>query len=120
VVFVPTNLATERNRHLFRAQADSGPELVAPALDKWVYENGVTLDFPDQENRPTIPLSSLLTAVCETSAEAPVGLCRLKTPKKIATRRQDYNHFLQHSSLDDVPLPLFAKHCYESQPSRII
>jgi len=45
VVRVLTNIAKERHQYPLRTQADNGPEFVSLALDKWAYENGVTLDF---------------------------------------------------------------------------
>ena len=35
-----------------RIQADNGPEFVSLALDRWAYENGVTLDF-SRPGKPT-------------------------------------------------------------------
>jgi putative transposase len=55
---------------------DNGPEFISKALDRWAYENGVTLDFsrPDKAllslstGRPTTLSWSRSTAACATSA----------------------------------------------------
>lgn len=52
VVRVLTNIAKERHQYPLRVQADNGPEFVSLALDKWAYENGVTLDF-SRPGKPT-------------------------------------------------------------------
>ena len=57
-------------------RVDNGPEFILKALDRWAYENGVTLDFPRpgkallslSEGRPTMPSSRASTAACATSA----------------------------------------------------
>lgn len=33
-----------------RIQCDNGSEFISKEVDKWAYENGVTLDFPDPES----------------------------------------------------------------------
>ncbi len=52
VVRVLTNIAKERRQYPLRTQADNGPEFVSLILDKWAYENGVTLDF-SRPGKPT-------------------------------------------------------------------
>jgi len=52
VVRVLTNIAKERRQYPLRIQTDNGPEFVSLALDKWAYENGVTLDF-SRPGKPT-------------------------------------------------------------------
>ncbi|WP_409564105.1 DDE-type integrase/transposase/recombinase [Methylobacterium sp. J-068] len=42
-------------------QVDNGPELVSKALDRWAYENGVTLDFSRPgKSRPGKPTDNAL------------------------------------------------------------
>ena len=48
-------------------QVDNGPEFVSKALDRWAYENGVTLDFLRLASRPTTCWSSRSTAAPPTS-----------------------------------------------------
>lgn len=121
VVRVLTNIAKERRQYPLRTQADNGPEFVSLALDKWAYENGVTLDF----SRPSKPtdnpfIESFNGSLRDECLNTNWFLSLEDAQEKIETWRQDYNHFRPHSSLADVPPVLFAKQFYESQPSRII
>jgi len=52
VVRVLTNIVKERHQYPLRIQTDNGPEFISLAIDKWAYENGVTLDF-SRPGKPT-------------------------------------------------------------------
>lgn len=52
VVQALTRIVGERGASPVRIQADNGPEFVSLALDKWAYEQGVTLDF-SRPGKPT-------------------------------------------------------------------
>ena len=121
VVRVLTNIAKERRQYPLRTQADNGPEFVSLALDKWAYENGVTLDF-SRPGKPTDNpfIESFNGSLRDECLNTNWFLSLEDAQEKIETWRQDYNHFRPHSSLADVPPVLFAKQFYESQPSRII
>jgi len=56
VVDVMTRLAVARGAPA-AIRVDNGPEFVSKALDRWAYENGVTLDFSRPASRPTTPSS---------------------------------------------------------------
>ena len=120
VVRVLANIAKERHQYPLRAQADNGPEFVSLALDKWAYENGVTLDF-SRPGKPTDNpfIESFNGSLRDECLNTNWFMSLQDAQEKIETWRQDYNHFRPHSSLDDVPPALFAKQFYESQPSRI-
>lgn len=121
VVRVLTNIAKERRQYPLRTQADNGPEFVSLVLDKWAYENGVTLDF-SRPGKPTDNpfIESFNGSLRDECLNTNWFMSLEDAQEKIETWRQDYNHFRPHSSLDDVPPVLFAKQFYESQPSRII
>jgi len=121
VVRVLANIAKERHQYPLRAQADNGPEFVSLALDKWAYENGVTLDF-SRPGKPTDNpfIESFNGSLRDECLNTNWFMSLEDAKEKIETWRQDYNHFRPHSSLADVPPVLFAKQFYESQPSRII
>ena len=121
VVRVLANSAKERHQYPLRAQADNGPEFVSLALDKWAYENGVTLDF-SRPGKPTDNpfIESFNGSLRDECLNTNWFMSLEDAKEKIETWRQDYNHFRPHSSLADVPPVLFAKQFYESQPSRII
>jgi len=120
VVRVLTNIAKKRHQYPLRTQADNGPEFISLALDKWAYENGVTLDF-SRPGKPTDNpfIESFNGSLREECLNTNWFMSFEDAKKKIETWRQDYNHFRPHSSLADVPPVLFAKQFYESQPSRI-
>jgi len=121
VVRVLTNIAKERRKYPLRIQTDNGPEFVSLALDKWAYENGVTLDF-SRPGKPTDNpfIESFNGSLRDECLNTNWFMLLEDAQTKIETWRQDCNHFRPHSSLDDVPLVLFAKQFYESQPRRII
>ena len=121
VVRVLTNIAKERRQYPLRVQADNGPEFVSLALDKWAYENGVTLDF-SRPGKPTDNpfIESFNGSLRDECLNTNWFMSLEDAQEKIETWRQDYNHLRPHSSLDDVPPVMFAKQFYESQPSRII
>lgn len=121
VVRVLANIAKERHQYPLRAQADNGPEFDSLALDKWAYENGVTLDF-SRPGKPTDNpfIESFNGSLRDECLNTNWFMSLEDAKEKIETWRQDYNHFRPHSSLADVPPVLFAKQFYESQPSRII
>ncbi len=104
------NEVVRRRGRPVRIQADNGPEFVSLSLDRWAYENGVTLDF----SRPGKPTDnafiesfngSLRDECLDTSWFMSLDDAR----NKIETWRQDYNHFRPHSSLGDIPPALFAR-----------
>ena len=82
-------------------RCDNGPELVSKAMDKWAYENHVTLDF----SRPGKPMDNAF-------AESFIGSLRVEclnvnwflfledALNKIEAWRMDYNEYRPHSSLD--------------------
>ena len=87
-----------------------GPEFVSLVLDRWAYDNRVTLDF----SRPGKPTDnafiesfngSLRDECLNTSWFMSLDDAR----EKIESWRQDYNHFRPHSSLGDVTPALFTR-----------
>ncbi len=121
VVRVLTNIVKERRQYPLRIQTDNGPEFVSLALDKWAYENGVTLDF-SRPGKPTDNpfIESFNGSLRDECLNTNWFMSLEDAQAKIETWRQDYNHLRPHSSLDDAPPVLFAKRFYESQPRRII
>jgi putative transposase len=91
-------------------RCDNGPEFVSKVLDRWAYENKVTLDF----SRPGKPTDNAF-------AESFIGSFRdecLNTNwflsledarDKIETWRMDYNEYRPHSSLDYKTPDAFAR-----------
>jgi len=91
-------------------RCDNGPEFVSKVLDRWAYENKVTLDF----SRPGKPTDNAF-------AESFIGsfrdeclntnwLLSLEDARdKIETWRMDYNEYRPHSSLDYKTPDAFAR-----------
>ncbi|MGA0129564.1 MAG: IS3 family transposase [Burkholderiales bacterium] len=120
VVRVLSKVREERGTHPIRTQADNGPEFISLALDKWAYENGVTMDF-SRPGKPTDNafIESFNGSFRDECLNTNWFMSLEDARKKIETWRQDYNHFRPHSSLDDTAPVLFATKFYESQPRRI-
>ena len=79
---------------------DSGPEFISNPLDRWAYENGVTLDF-SRPGKPTDnafveSFNGRLRDECLNTH----GLLSLEDARaKIEAWRRDYNESRPHTSL---------------------
>jgi len=79
---------------------DNGPEFISKAVDKWAYENGVTLDY----SRPGKPTDNAFVESFNGSFRDEClnvnWFLSLEDAKaKIETWRKDYNEYRPHSSL---------------------
>ena len=83
-------------------RGDNGPEFISKVLDKWAYENDVTLDF----SRPGKPTDNAFNESFNGSFRdeclnvnwfQSLGEARAK----IEIWRKEYNEFRPHSSLAD-------------------
>ncbi|SBV51261.1 ISxcC1 transposase [Xanthomonas bromi] len=78
------NFSKERLRHqrdlLQRIQTDNGSEFISMVMDRWAYDNGVTMQYPAPANRPTLLSSNRSLAVFGMRASTRTGSCRLPTP----------------------------------------
>ncbi len=102
VVAVVERLTKERGKPE-RIQSDNGSEFVSRALDKWAYENGVTLDF----SRPGKPMDnatieSFNGSFRDECLNVSWFLSMEDAREKIEKWRRDYNEFRPHSSLGDL------------------
>lgn len=93
-------------------RVDNGPEFISRALDKWAYENGVTLDF----SRPGKPTDNAFVESFNGSFRDEClnvnwfqSLSDAKA--KIDDWRKEYNEFRPHSSLGDMTPRDFARSC---------
>ncbi len=94
VVCLLTNIAAERRRSLLRIQANNESEFVSLALDKWLFENGVTLDF----SRPgkltdNAFIKSFNGSLRDESLNTDWFMSFEDTEAKIETWKQGYNLF---------------------------
>ncbi|MFC3128099.1 IS3 family transposase [Coralloluteibacterium stylophorae] len=92
-----------------RIQTDNGSEFISLALDRWAYENHVTLDY----SRPGMPtdnpfIESFNGSFRDECLNTHWFLSIEDARQKIDSWRQDYNHFRTHSSLGDLTPNEFA------------
>jgi putative transposase len=84
-------------------KVDNGPEFISKELDKWAYENKVTLDF----SRPGRPvdnafIESFNGSFRDECLNVNWFLSLEDAREKIEAWRQDYNDWRPHSSLDNL------------------
>ena len=82
---------------------DNGPELISKELDKWVYEDSVTLDL----SRPSKPvdnayIESINGSFRDECLNTNWFLSIEDAREKIESWRRDYNKWRPHSSLDNL------------------
>lgn len=95
---------------------DNGPEFVSRELDRWAYENGVTLDF----SRPGKPQDNAMVESFNGSFRDEClnvnwFLSLDDAKQKIEAWRKEYNCWRPHSSLDNMTPSDFAKAMNEKQ-----
>jgi putative transposase len=84
-------------------KVDNGPEFISKELDKWAYENKVTLDF----SRPGKPIDNAYIESFNGSYRDEClninwFLSLEDAREKIEEWRRDYNEWRPHSSLDNL------------------
>ena len=100
-------------------QVDNGPEFVSKALDRWAYENGVTLDF-SRPGKPTDngfieAFNSKLRAEC---LNANWFMTLADAREKLEDWRKHYNEDRPHSAIGyNVPIALHNPGGAASPPS---
>jgi putative transposase len=120
VVAVVERLVKERGKPE-RIQSDNGSEFVSRVLDKWAYENSVTLDF----SRPGKPMDnatieSFNGSFRDECLNVSWFLSMEDAQEKIEKWRRDYNEFRPHSSLGDLTPRQFIDNLEKSLQSQKI
>jgi putative transposase len=98
-------------------KVDNGPEFISKELDKWAYENKVTLDF----SRPGKPIDNAYIESFNGSFRDEClninwFLSLDDARQKIEDWRRDYNEWRPHSSLDNLtPSQYFEKQVLQSE-----
>ncbi len=89
---------------------DNGPEFISKAMDKWAYENGVTLDF-SRPGKPTdnALVESFIGSFRDECLNVNWFLSLEDGREKIEAWRRDYNEFRPHSSLGNMTPHDFAR-----------
>lgn len=94
-----------------RIQVDNGSEFISKALDKWAYENDVTLDF-SRPGKPTdnAYIESFNGSFRDECLNTNWFMSLQDAKDKIEAWRHDYNEFRPHSSLDNLTPSEFARY----------
>ena len=90
-------------------RVDNGPEFISKALDRWAYENGVTLDF----SRPGKPTDNAIVESFngrgrDECLNAHWFLSMTDARSRIEAWREDYNRHRPHTSLKNLTPAEFA------------
>lgn len=111
VVAVMEHLKAEQQLVPKRIQVDNGSEFISKALDKWAYDNAVTLDF-SRPGKPTDNpfIESFNGSFRDECLSVHWFLSLEDAREKIETWRQEYNRFRPHSSLNgQTPEEVFER-----------
>lgn len=86
-----------------RIQVDNGSEFISKELDRWAYENNVTLDF-SRPGKPTDNpyIESFNGSFRDECLNVNWFLSLDDAVEKMEHWKEEYNHFRPHSSLDDL------------------
>ena len=101
-----------------------GSEFISKVLDKWAYENKVTLDF-SHPGKPTdnAMIESFNGSFRDECLNAHFFLSLEDAREKIEAWRQDYNAFRPHSSHKNLTPEAFSNYhrsCSSKNPKRQI
>jgi putative transposase len=105
-----SNIALVESVFPERIQCDNGSEFISKEVDRWAYENHVTLDF-SRPGKPTDNpyVESFNGKFRDECLSVNWFLSLEDAAKKIEDWRWEYNHFRPHSSLDDFSPQEFIK-----------
>lgn len=86
-----------------RIQVDNGPEFISKELDKWAYENNVTLDF-SRPGKPTDNpfIESFNGSLRDECLNTNYFLSLPDAIDKLESWRREYNGYRPHSSLQGM------------------
>ena len=103
MVDIMERLKQSEQRVPLRIQVDNGSEFISKALDKWAYENRVTLDF-SRPGKPTDNpfIESFNGSLRDECLNTNWFLSLDDAKEKIETWRMEYNQYRPHSSLNDL------------------
>ena len=121
VVSVLAQLCDLHKRVPRRIQVDNGSEFISKALDKWAYENEVTLDF-SRPGKPTDNafIESFNGSLRDECLNTHWFLSLDDAKQKIETWRVDYNTYRPHSSLDNLCPSEFVQQHQNSQKFQLL
>lgn len=95
-----------------RIQTDNGSEFISKEVDRWAYENKVTMDY-SRPGKPTDNpfVESFNGSFRDECLNAHWFLSLEDAANKIEAWRIEYNHFRPHSSLNDMTPAEFIEYC---------
>ena len=111
-----SNIAIMEGSYPVRIQCDNGSEFISKEVDRWAYENKVTLDY-SRPGKPTDNpyIESFNGRFRDECLSVNWFLSLEDASEKIEQWKWDYNHFRPHSSLDDYAPQEFIK-LHEEMP----
>ena len=115
-------LKSRKQRVPSRSQVDNGSEIISNALDKWAYDNWVTLDF-SRPGKPTAnPFIEWLNGSFRDECLNTNWFLSLDDAKeKIDSWRMEYNQYRPHSSLNDLtPEEFYRRYRYRQHHAHMI
>jgi putative transposase len=112
VVRVMEQIKEDHKTVPLRIQVDNGSEFISKALDKWAYDNQVTLDF-SRPGKPTDNafIESFNGSFRDECLSTHWFLSLEDAKEKIERWRQEYNNFRPHSSLADLTPDQVVRQC---------
>ena len=99
-----------------RIQVDNGSEFISKDLDRWAYDNNVTLDF-SRPGKPTDNpyIESFNGKLRDECLNAHWFLSLTDAKEKLTEWKRDYNHFRPHSSIGNLPPAQFENQTQKRQ-----
>jgi len=119
VVNVMNEIKQERSSLPVRIQMDNGSEFISKEMDKWAYDNGVTLDY-SRPGKPTDNpyIESFNGSFRDECLNVHWFMSMEDAQNKIDQWRSEYNSFRPHSSIDDMTPEEFEEK-YELKPETL-
>lgn len=110
VVTVMERMKQMKRRIPLRLQTENSSEFISKSLDRWVYENKVTMDF-SRPGKPTDKalVESLNGSLLDECLNVRWFLSLTDAQKKIECWRQEYNQQRPHSSLNNLTGGIYPK-----------
>jgi len=96
-------IVNSRKTYPERIQVDNGSEFISKVLDKWAYENGVTLDF-SRPGKPTDNpfIESFNGSFRDECLNTHWFLSLGDAQEKVDIWREEYNSYRPHSSIGNM------------------
>lgn len=100
-----------------RIQVDNGSEFISKDLDRWAYENNVTLDF-SRPGKPTDNpyIESFNGSFRDECLNTNWFMSLEDAEEKVDAWRYEYNHYRPHSSLNNLTTMEYIEFCQSISP----